>query len=143
MLTCTNVLLPFSFPVFLDTSVLLTNPSYIKIIKWSFTPIPPYTIQGSPPPTYSFYCVQLYIYLWCIMISAQVCISPRTPVCDYTVFLPQGAETLPPSSTVRVAKTGRNHLNEEFIYPSPPHWDRREILAKPYKFRACSALAPM
>jgi hypothetical protein len=30
---------------------------------------------------------------------------------------------------LRVAKTGRNHLNEEFT--PPPHWDRREILAKP------------
>ncbi len=44
---------------------------------------------------------------------------------------------------LRVAKSGRNNLNEEFMYPPPPHWERREILTKPYQFRTCSALAPM
>jgi hypothetical protein len=36
----------------------------------------------------------------------------------------QGAD--PPPLPLRVAKAGRNHLNEE-NYPPPPHWDRRAI----------------
>ncbi len=43
-------------------------------------------------------------------------------------WAPQAADLLPPP--LRVAKTGRNNLKEEFT-PPPPHWDRREILAKP------------
>jgi hypothetical protein len=36
----------------------------------------------------------------------------------------QGADPLP--LPLLVAKTGRNHLNED-ITPPPPHWDRRAI----------------
>jgi hypothetical protein len=42
---------------------------------------------------------------------------------------------IPSPLPLSVAKTGRNHLNEEFTSPPPPHWDRREILAKPHQLR--------
>ncbi len=43
---------------------------------------------------------------------------------------------------LRVAKAGKNHLNEE-ITPPPPHWDWRAIQPNHIKFMTCSALAPM
>jgi hypothetical protein len=52
----------------------------------------------------------------------------------------QAVDTLRPSST---CSEDRKKSFERGIYPPLPHWDRREILAKPYKFRTCSALAPM
>ncbi len=51
---------------------------------------------------------------------------------------------IPSPLPLRVAKTGRTHLNEEFIPLLPTGiGEPREILAKPYQFRTCSALAPM
>ncbi len=41
---------------------------------------------------------------------------------------------------LRVAKAGRNHLNEEI---PPPHRDKRTMLQNHSKFGTCSALAPM
>jgi hypothetical protein len=47
-----------------------------------------------------------------------------------------------PPLPLRVAKAGRNHLNEE-ITPLLP-LGQVSVIAKPYiKFRTCSALAPM
>jgi hypothetical protein len=49
---------------------------------------------------------------------------------------------IPSPLPLRVSKTGRNHLKRGIYHP-PPHWERREILAKLYQFRTCSALAQM
>jgi hypothetical protein len=66
----------------------------------------------------------------------------RYAICMYQCTLSrlQGADPLPPSST---CSEDRYKSFERGIYPPLPHWDRREILAKPYQFRTCSALAPM
>jgi hypothetical protein len=41
---------------------------------------------------------------------------------------------IPSPLPLHVAKTGRKSF-ERGIYPPPPHWDRREILAKPHQLR--------
>jgi hypothetical protein len=49
----------------------------------------------------------------------------------------------PPSPLpLRVAKAGKNHLNEEITFP-PSLWDRRAIQPNHIEFRTCSALVPM
>jgi hypothetical protein len=56
--------------------------------------------------------------------------------------LRMGHRVLTPSPLpLRVAKVGRNQLNEENTPSS--HWDRRVIKPNHIKFRTCSALAPM
>ncbi len=77
---CTNVLLPYSVLVFLDTSVLLTNPSYILNIKRSCTPIPPLTWVTS---SYIFILLCTFI----IYSSRILCLSSCLSSCRPVIFL--------------------------------------------------------